>query len=267
MQGIGHVSEIMDFAKTVAGCESLQGLHFLWRVQWVRTIDAMFWGGRRARFLRRVARFAGTVLLKHVFERWAVCWDRACRARGMRAKCVVWLARATLCGDCACPSHGMLLVNLRFWFCLCSPLLGLCLLIVRNAGKVAFLQLQEDAEAEILHKRFFKGSWWSRRILLQVFQNDLDAQILRQRSCTSAPQRILMQRTWNRNCAQVVLQDPDTSATKGSYAGILGRDFAQVMPNNPGAKILGQRSCTSGRTASCFNTLGPVLTSFTLSQQ
>ena len=79
---------------------------------------------------------------------------------------------------------------------------------------------------EILHK-------WSYRIPTQAVQR-----IPIQRSCTSGPTRswykwskmILIQRSWDRDLALVLLQDPDKWSKR--------------------IRILKQRSCTSGRTGS-----------------
>ena len=79
---------------------------------------------------------------------------------------------------------------------------------------------------EILHK-------WSYRIPTQAVQR-----ILIQRSCTSGPTRswykwskmILIQRSWDRDLALVLLQDSDKWSKR--------------------IRILKQRSCTSGRTGS-----------------
>ena len=59
LQRIRHVSEDAMLCGRFQGVakelrlESLEGLHFIWQAQWVRTMDVLF-SGRRARFLRRV---------------------------------------------------------------------------------------------------------------------------------------------------------------------------------------------------------------------
>ena len=75
---------------------------------------------------------------------------------------------------------------------------------------------ERDLALVLLHTEILQK--WSYRIPTQAVQR-----ILIQRSCTSGPTRswykwskmILIQRSWDRDLALVLLQDPDTSGPKG----------------------------------------------------
>ena len=77
---------------------------------------------------------AGTVLLKHGFETWTLCGDRACRVRGMQVK---------LC----------------FLISKCNPLRRSCVSSARNAGEIAFFGFEVQPSAEIVRVKCAECRW------------------------------------------------------------------------------------------------------------
>ena len=163
---------------------SFEGLRFTWQAQGIRTMDAMFWG-RRARFLRRVAflelelgdQFAWPVqhfVWPRVMISWQVqsFWNMFPFSWKSRRKCSLWKSGSSVFEEV---SHKTLLLK---------------------SGSSVF---QEVSQNLFVYK-----------ILMQVVQEDLNTEILRQR--------------WSyRILIEVVLQDPDTVVKRSCY-----RDLAQV---------------------------------------
>ena len=134
---------------------------------------------------------AGAVLLKHGFEMWTLCGDRACRVRGMQVK-------------------------FRFLISKCNPLRTSCVSSARNAGEIAISDFAVQPSAEIVRVECAECRWNcdfgfrsatlcgdracpSREILVKlrflISYKDLaqevlqepDADILTERSCTRDP--------------------------------------------------------------------------------
>ena len=112
-------------------------------------------------------------------------------------------------------------------------------ILYKCAYRILIQVVQKDPHAEILRQRSCTsatGSWykWSKRILIQWSRR-----ILIQRSCTSGPTRIL---------TQAVQKDPDTEILyKWSY-----RILIQVVQKDPHTETLRQRFCTSATTGSWY---------------
>ena len=183
---------------------------------------------------------AGAVLLKHGFEMWTLCGDRACRVRGMQVK-------------------------LRFWISKCNPLRRSCVSSARNAGEIAFLDFEVQPSAEIVRVECAECRWncdfglrsatlcGDRACRVRGMQVKLRFRISKcnplRRSCASVAQ----------NAGKVAISDfIQRSCTRGPTTGswcrdpnreILHkrstyRDLAQEVPQDPDADIMTERSCT-----------------------
>ena len=105
-------------------------------------------------------------------------------------------------------------------------------------------------------------TWSNYRILIQVVRKGLDTGILKQRSCTSGPTKSWYK--WSKSPRGSSYRDPETEILHKCYYRILRQvvqkgswywDLAQVVLQDPGTsgkRILIQRSCTSGPTASWY---------------
>ena len=257
VQGIGHFVKIVAGAVVCGRCQnvgrrvSFEGLRFTWQAQGIRTMDAMFWG-RKARFLRRVAflelqledQFAWPV--QHfVWPRVMISWQAqyfwnmlqfSWKSRTQRS---FWSSGSPVFEEV---SHKTLVLELRifsFRRCLAqnarfgSPessvfeevshkTLVLELRIFSFRRSLAQNARFEAPDLQFSRKSRTKRSFWSSgsSILEEVSQNLLVYNIL----IHMAQKWILTQRSWDRNLAEVVLQDPDRSDPTGSWY----RDLAQV---------------------------------------
>ena len=211
---------------------------------------------------------AGAVLLKHGFEMWTLCGDRACRVCGMQVK-------------------------LRFLISKCNHLRRSCVSSVRNAGEIAFLNFEVQPSAEMVRVKRAECRWncdfrfrsatlcgdgvcpsceMLVKLLFLISYKDLaqevlqnpDADILTERSCARDPHteilhkrsyRILMHTSWQRDLGQEIrrhrscTRGPTGSRCRHHDREILhkksaDRALAQEVLQDPDADIMTERSWT-----------------------